>query len=112
MGVVLENIKGEQMATTQEVTKLKEDIELLKTDIKELSSSLKEAAAAKVDKSASKLDIFEGLPIDELKAKLYELKSKGLDEVGEVESKIKNDPFKSVAVTFGLGFLAAWLVKK
>lgn len=97
---------------TQEVTKLKEEIEVLKADIKELSTSLKEATAEKVDKSASKLDMFDNLSMDELKTKLYELKSKGLDEVGEVETKIKNDPFKSIAITFGLGFLAAWLVKK
>lgn len=97
---------------TQEVTKLKEEIEALKSDIKELSSTLKEVTSAKVNKSASKLDVFEDLSMDELKAKLYELKTKGLDEVGEIETKIKNDPFKSVAITFGLGFLAAWLAKK
>ncbi|NVJ53911.1 hypothetical protein CRV01_05215 [Arcobacter sp. CECT 8983] len=97
---------------TQEVTKLKEEIEVLKADIKELSSTLKEVTSAKVNKSASKLDVFEDLSMDELKAKLYELKTKGLDEVGEIETKIKNDPFKSVAITFGLGFLAAWLAKK
>lgn len=97
---------------TQEVTKLKEEIEVLKADLKELSSTLKEVSSSKVNKSASKLDVFEDLSMDELKAKLYELKTKGLDEVGEVEAKIKNDPFKSVAITFGLGFLAAWLAKK
>ncbi len=97
---------------TQEVTKLKEEIEVLKADIKELTSSLKEATESKVNKTASKLDIFEDLSMDELKTKLYELKTKGLDEVGEIETKIKNDPFKSVAITFGLGFLAAWLAKK
>jgi len=97
---------------TQEVTKLKEEIEVLKADIKELTSSLKEATESKVNKNASKLDVFEDLSMDELKTKLYELKTKGLDEVGEIETKIKNDPFKSVAITFGLGFLAAWLAKK
>ncbi|MDA3908559.1 MAG: DUF883 domain-containing protein, partial [Sulfurimonas sp.] len=97
---------------TQEITKLKEEVETLKVDIKKLTSSLKEAAAAKIDSTKSNFDMFEDLSLDELKTKLYELKDKGLDEVGEVETKIKNDPFKSVAITFGLGFLAAWLVKK
>jgi len=97
---------------TQEVTKLKEEIEVLKEEIKELSSNLKEVTESKVNKAASKLDVFEDLSMDELKAKIYELKTKGLDEVGEIETKIKNDPFKSVAITFGLGFLAAWLAKK
>ena len=30
----------------------------------------------------------------------------------QVEKRIKKDPLKSVAITFGIGFLAAWLLKK
>lgn len=98
------------MATAEEVNKLKDEIGSLKSDLKELTQTMKDLVSADIDKNKSKL--LEDLSIDELKKKIDDLKAKGLDGVGEVEKNIKQEPLKSVAITFGIGFLAAWLLKK
>lgn len=98
------------MATAEEVNKLKDEIGNLKSDLKELTQTIKDLVSADIDKNKSKL--LEDLSIDELKQKVEDLKTKGLDGVEEVEKNIKQEPLKSVAITFGIGFLAAWLLKK
>lgn len=98
------------MPTAQEVTKLKEEIDELKSNLKELTQTIKEITSSTISKEKNKL--LEDLSLDELKKKVDDLKSKGLEEVDQVEKRIKKDPLKSVAITFGIGFLAAWLLKK
>ncbi|MFK2822970.1 DUF883 family protein [Arcobacter sp. YIC-80] len=98
------------MATAQEVTKLKEEINDLKSDLKSLTETMKEIASSNIDREKSKL--LDELSIEELTKKVESLKTKGLEEVDEVEKRIKKDPLKSVAITFGVGFIAAWLLKR
>lgn len=98
------------MATAQEVTKLKEEINDLKSDLKSLTETMKEIASSNIDREKSKL--LDELSIEELTKKVESLKTKGLEEVDEVEKRIKKDPLKSVAITFGVGFIVAWLLKR
>lgn len=95
---------------TQEVTQLKKDIEALKGDIQQLSSTIKELVKEKAAEGKSKA--FEELHIDDLKEQLEILKAKGKDGLGAVESEIKTHPFRSAALSFGVGFLIALMINK
>ncbi|MDG4812392.1 DUF883 C-terminal domain-containing protein [Hydrogenovibrio sp. 3SP14C1] len=95
---------------TQEVTQLKKDIEALKGDIHQLSNTIKELAQEKAIEGKSKM--FEELHIDDLKEQLDNLKTKGKDGLGAVESEIKTHPLQSTAISFGVGFLIALMMNK
>ena len=95
---------------TQEVTQLKKDIEALKGDIHQLSNTIKELAQEKATEGKSKM--FEELHIDDLKEQLDNLKTKGKDGLGAVESEIKTHPLQSTALSFGVGFLIALMMNK
>lgn len=90
-----------------EVDKLRTDIDNLKKDIQGLSQTIKELATSKINVEKSKL--LDELPLDELKAKVDVLKTKGQESIDGVEKQIVKNPFKSTAITFGLGFVVAWL---
>lgn len=93
-----------------DVAKLKEEIESLKKDLKDMSGTLKDIASSKAGEEKSKL--LDNFSMDELQQKIDDLKSKGIEGVDTVEKTISENPFKSVAITLGAGFLAGLLLSK
>lgn len=47
-----------------------------------------------------------------MKKYIDDLRLKGKDGIENVNDAIKQDPIKSIAIAAGVGFLAAWLLKK
>lgn len=100
---------------------LKKDLDALREDIEVLAKNLKKSTEEEVSKKFE--SISEELSLDELKKSIDELKlkgkqtlegvkSKGEDAFAEVENYVKAEPLKSVAITFGVGFIFGWLMRK
>jgi hypothetical protein len=97
---------------TQEVNleSLKKDLDSLKADFKNVIKSIKDMGAERAESAKDK--ILNQLNSDEIKKYIDDLKSKGKDSIENVNDAIKEDPIKSIAIAAGVGFLAAWLLKK
>ena len=97
---------------TQEINleSLKKDIDSLKADFKDAIKSIKEMGVERAESAKDK--ILDQLNSDEIKKYIDDLKSKGKDSIENVNDAIKEDPIKSIAIAAGVGFLAAWLLKK
>ena len=99
------------MATQEtNLDSLKKDIDSLKTDLKDIIKSIKDAGTQRAESAKDK--ILDQLNSDEIKKYIDDLKSKGKDGIENVNDAIKEDPIKSIAIAAGVGFLAAWLLKK
>lgn len=97
---------------TQEINleSLKKDIDSLKTDLKDIVKSIKDTGTQRVESAKDK--ILDQLNSDEIKKYIDDLRLKGKDGIENVSDAIKQDPIKSIAIAAGVGFLAAWLLKK
>lgn len=97
---------------TQEINleSLKKDIDSLKTDLKDIVKSIKDTGTQRVESAKDK--ILDQLNSDEIKKYIDDLRLKGKDGIENVNDAIRQDPIKSIAIAAGVGFLAAWLLKK
>lgn len=95
---------------TDDVAKLRSEIDALKKDLGEISGTLKGIASSRVNEEKNR--ILDEISLDEIKNKINSLKMKGAEELDYVEKTIASNPFKSVAITFGIGMIAAMLMSK
>ena len=99
------------MATQEtNLESLKKDIDSLKVDFKEIMKSIKNIGAERAESAKDK--ILDQLNSNEIKKYIDDLRLKGKDGIENVNDAIKQDPIKSIAIAAGVGFLAAWLLKK
>ena len=99
------------MATQEtNLESLKKDIDSLKADFKEIMKSIKNIGAERAESAKDK--ILDQLNSNEIKKYIDDLRLKGKDGIENVNDAIKQDPIKSIAIAAGVGFLAAWLLKK
>lgn len=89
---------------------LKKELDSLKGEMKDLMDSIKDYSKSAVKDGKEKFS--EQISLEELQKTMEELKGKGKEGVHYVEQNIKDEPFKSVGITLGIGFILGWLLRK
>jgi ElaB/YqjD/DUF883 family membrane-anchored ribosome-binding protein len=99
---------GKSDEMTNEIDALKGSLTQLRGDVVDLVShafGIGRGGAASAKESA-------GDAIEQLKARLSDLRSRGGEQVAAVERQIEEKPMQAAMVAFGIGFIAAMLFSR
>ena len=92
----------------QEVDALKEELNRLRADVASLVEAMKKNtnSSSKPDSDDSSTNQW-----DDLKTKIEEARSQGEEITRELDEEVRKHPIASVAIAFGIGYLASKIIK-
>lgn len=90
----------------QDVEALKEELSNLRADVASLVEAMKDNADYSSNPTADDSNQW-----DELKTKIDQARSQGEEITRELDEEVRKHPIASVAIAFGIGYLASKIIK-
>ena len=91
-----------------DVEELKEELSSLRADVASLVQAMKD----NVDNSSNPTaDDSDSNQWDDLKSKIEQARSQGEEITRELDEEVRKHPIASVAIAFGIGYLASKIIK-
>lgn len=96
----------------EEVDNLKEDIAKLSSDITAVLNALKQSGLDSADEARATFERELERRREEIRRNMAEAKARGDSAAASLEEEVTLHPIRSVALAFGLGYIAAKIMGK